>query len=523
MSDNVTPLTGPARRKDVMAPTEPGHVHELEPWEPALPIAGAVTPPAFPTETLPEPFRQFVEATSAAMRTAPDILGAFVLPVLSTVTAGRWEVEVDPGWSEPLTLHVVAVARSGSMKSAAVEAAIAPLVAIQTDLNDLHGPDVAEAATLRRIEEGKLKRLETEAATAKNPDAMREALDLARHLADEVVPVVPELFTTDSTPEALEVLLAAHGERFAWLDTEGGIFGMAAGRYQSGSVNIDVFLKGHNGDTLKVARVGRPGVELTRPSLTIGVTVQPDVFTSAARNLDLAGRGLFARQLIAWPDLNPVDRSTPAPPAAEGVADTYRARVLELYRASEQIPKGTTRRLTVEADALDALRAWFGQTYAGQQAGGAYSVMPEWASKLDGATVRLAGILTLAADPDALEVNLDAATRAVMLARYFSEHALRAFGEVGLRDDVQHARTCLAAIRRGPGMSTPADRWKQWPNIITTRDVHGSVRNSDGLEAAADVHHALEYLAELGHLRAMPRAGKSEPWAVHPDTCPKAD
>lgn len=501
------------------ATTEPEP--DLERWESPVPLTGTTSPPPFPVDQMPEPLATFVASTSASMRTAPDLLAAFVLAATATVVAGRWRVEVEPGgWAEPLTLHVVAVAPPGCMKSPAMDKATEPLVSLEAELADRYGPEVAQAATERRIAEGRLKRLEGEAASAKNPNAEREALELAHHLAAEVPPVVPRLFTTDSTPEALERLLATQHERIAWLDSEGGIFRMAAGGYSArGSApNIEVFVKGHSGDAIKVDRVGREPLALKSPSLTIGVAVQPSVMVAAGQNVDLTGRGLLARQLIAWPDLLPVDRSQPATPAAPAAVAAYADRLHELYRAGAALGPGTVRTLTVDPDALHALREWFAWTSAEQRTGGELAGIADWAAKLDGATVRLAGVLTLAADPDASSVTLDAAGRAIALARYFTAHARRAFGEVGLRDDVRHARTCLEAIRRA---RPTGDRWRDWPDYVTTREVHRAVASAD-LARADDVREALTTLAEAGYLRRQDgrergRGRPPERWAVNPE------
>src|SRR4051794_22557288 len=97
-----------------------------------------------------------------------------------------------------------------------------------------------------------------------------------------------------------------------------GIFGIIAGRYSDGHPNLDIFLKGHTGESYQVDRQGRDPVRIPAAHLTLGLAVQPDVIRSLAYTRELRGRGLLARfayslptSLVGWRDLNP-----PAVPAA---------------------------------------------------------------------------------------------------------------------------------------------------------------------------------------------------------------
>ena len=250
---------------------------------------------------------------------------------------------------------------------------------------------------------------------------------------------------------------------------------------------------------------------------------------AATANPDLMGRGLFARMLFAWPDLQPVNRSVNRPPPRPNVTAAYAALVDRMYRAGASIDKDFRRVLTVDPDAGDVLDAFFQWTYEAQLSGGDLSAegLDSWAAKLDGATLRLAGIFAVADDPGAISVNLDAVTRAVELARYYADHARRTFGEVGLLPEVAAARKCWEAIVQA---RPRPNRWKEWPEVVTTRDVMESVRGSKslGLDTSEGVAAALEHLqADYGLVRKLPavtgRPGRpSERWEVHPDYRPEA-
>ncbi len=118
------------------------------------------------------------------------------------------------------------------------------------------------------------------AAKAAGPDATDDdrkaaaaAAEAARAAKAEMreieVPVIPRLLADDATPEATATLLADHGGRIAIISTEGGVFDTIAGRYAR-TVNMDVYLKGHSGDRLRVDRQGRPPQYIPSPALTMG-------------------------------------------------------------------------------------------------------------------------------------------------------------------------------------------------------------------------------------------------------------
>ena len=116
------------------------------------------------------------------------------------------------------------------------------------------------------------------------------------------MPVLPRLVADDVTPEAAASLLAEQGGRLAVLSAEGGIFTTMSGRYSGGVPSLEVFLKGHAGDLLRVDRKGRPAEHVPAPALTLGLALQPEVLRDIARLPGFRGRGLLARILYSLPE-----------------------------------------------------------------------------------------------------------------------------------------------------------------------------------------------------------------------------
>ena len=495
---NVHKLRADIANKETSDPAE---------WDAPVSLYESGPLPAFPVEYLPDTLRAFVEAVSISQRTLPDLVGAFVLPTLSTALRGRFQTWDGGSHFELVTLHVVVVARSGSRKSSTVAYCVAPIQELEAELKREHGPRIAIAESKRRSDEKQLAALETKAANAPDVQTERERDDLAYRLASEAKPVLPRLFTTDATPEKLEAMMAEQGGALAWLSAEGGFYA-AGSQYQKGNgANIEIILKGHAGDMHVSDRLSRDGGVIERASLTVGVATQPAAFMAAASDPVLAEKGLLARQLITWPEL-PIanDSLGPSAPIPESVTSAYRDLVRELYRVSETVGAGQVRTLTFDPDADEALRTWFAQIFERKQPGNDLATVPSWADKLHGETMRLAAILALAENPHALTIDLRAATRAVALARYFAAHALRAFGDAGLRDDLRNARACYEAIRNAaPKLDSSGNRrtWKDWPALVSRRDVHEAVKGTKALSDADEVGQAMHVLEGFGWVRQV--------------------
>jgi len=190
---------------------------------------------------------------------------------------------------------------------------------------------IVETETTARLTRVAAEKAAAKAAAADGPerDALTaEATGLAQAAEETRIPARPQLIADDATPEAVASLLAEQGGRLAVLSAEGGIFDIIAGRY-SDTPNMEVFLKGHAGDLLKVNRQGRQEY-IEHPALTMGLALQPSVLEEIARHRGFEGRGLLARFLYALPE-SLVGRRTIVPdPIPEAVAELYERNLAAL-------------------------------------------------------------------------------------------------------------------------------------------------------------------------------------------------
>jgi replicative DNA helicase len=308
------------------------------------------------------------------------------------------------------------------------------------------------------------------------------------------VPPVPRWLVDDATPEALAGLLASYG-RIALLSPEGDVFDQMAGRYnQQVGPNLGVYLKGHAGDLLKVDRRGRPPEYVQRPSLTIGLTVQPEVLQGLAGRPGFRGRGLLARVLYSLPESLVGRRQAGAPPVPATVADRY-ALELHALAASLTTPAGDDgpALLTLNQEAAELLLVFERDLEPRLAAGsGDLAHLAGWAAKLAGATCRLAALLHLAEhlrDGWNGPIAANTLAGAIRLADYLVEHARAVFDLMGADPRVGDARWLLDWISRTDQVQ------------FSRRDAHQAARGR--FPKATDLEPALRLLEEHGYLRRV--------------------
>ena len=355
--DDLRALLVAARDDDDMGDTG-------QPWEPPTPFHAFSLPP-FPVKALPDHLSRFVEALATATQTPAALVGGQVLTVCAVGLGGRVEVEIRPGWREPTNIFTVTVLAPGNRKTAVVSAVTKPVLEFEQEEARRLAPEISEAEAQRRILKRRVADLEKQAAKAEPENRLqleREAIAVAQELSSVIVPPSPRVFTDDVTPEQLANLISNHEGRFALLSAEGGIFDTLAGRYSGkGEPNIDVFLKGHAGDPLRVDRVGRAPDLVDRPSLTVGLAVQPDVLRRLEAKPGFRGRGLLARFLYAVPESMMGRRQIGTPAVPDDLLREFHATIRTLLRfspANDSEGRPTPHILRFDRTAQDAFRTF---------------------------------------------------------------------------------------------------------------------------------------------------------------------
>ena len=478
-----------------------------EAWEAPIPLGDGQNVPEWPVGIFPSWIADHVRQVAKEMQLTPDPACQLAVTALSVVTAGRVEILVDGERTEPTNTYSVTSLPPSAGKSPSVGYMLAPLDRWEEELAELSEKDIGDRNIERKIREkardGFINKGETAAAMAEQ-DALYEL--------PEIKP--PRLLADDATPEKLVELLAEQNGRLALVSTEGGLFGMMVGRYSDKS-NLDVYLGAWSRDTIRRDRIDRGTTVVRRPTLTIGLTVQPEVLTSLADNPELAGRGLTARFMYAVPPDNVGLRDRRRRSSIDRhVSARYADQLLYIARMLDA-QDGDMVRLELADDAIDLLLDWQQKHEDRIGPTGDYRHIAEWLAKCESTVIRLAAMLHLADEPgDRSPVPAATVARAIQAGDYWTVHALAAHDLMGADETIGKARRIIEWLG-----DHGADE-------VTVRDIQQPLRRR--FPRAADIVPVIELLVERGWLRplddgpiAAGRGGKSPRLAVHPSVLPR--
>lgn len=433
--------------------------------------------PLFPTQLLPEPCSSLAETIAASLPVPVDYAVCAMLGAASNALVGRVIVEPRKGHQERLQLYLCMGGESGTNKSGPMKLLNEPLEAWLLD----HGKDILRRNRERAEERERL----TAQARRKQHITDREQADIRRQLdALEDEPELP-LVMTDTTPDALPRRMLRQGGVGIIYTDEGSFINILAGATyarQGSAPNLDTVLKGFDGGHVYVDRVTTEPIILEAANLSITVGMQPSIVSRMTRNSDLADRGFPQRVLYFLPDnMGKVDLmnlpSIPGEPMAQW--GSLLVRLAEIHRDKPVVMPLTYR--AQEAYNLHRQAMWDRPSTD--------AAMRAWYRKAHGKTARLAGLLALLENPDALLVEECHVRAAVeMMNSYFIPHAEKAFG--GAPNMSPEALAMVDTLRRTGSITEK----------MLLRSVSGQ-RRYKGPEGAARFHSVLQELRDKGYIR----------------------
>ena len=450
-------------------------------WETPLPF-DEYDLPSFPVDALPETVRRYVLAVAESTQTSVDMAAVEALGVGSLCSQGKYFIQGNADWAEPLNIYTVVILPPAERKSSVLSVMIRPVEEYEKEENSRRNAGIIESQmVLSRLEKEKRSLVERASKGKATEEEVRaKATEIAKY-----EPVKPlRLFVDDVTSEKLTSVLAENKGRAAVVSAEGGIFDIISGLY-SRNVNIDVFLKGHSGDTIRVDRIGRASESIIHPALTMVLAVQPEVLNGLMSNNTFRGRGLTARFLYSMPKSTVGSRSFSTKPIPEGVRARYQALIETILSGdNEQEP------ISLDDGAREVLEDLFNEIEGRLK--GDLAEISDWAGKFVGAVLRIGGILHVMKYPkDSMFDPVDRETmeNAVSIGRYFLEHAKAAYSLMGADAVNKNARLFLAAVKR---------------KRLTEFSRRDAMRLYRGCKTVESLQPVLDRLCEYGDLAVKP-------------------
>ena len=454
-------------------------------WEQPIPFTQH-TLPAFPVDAFPPAIRDYVLAVAETTQTPVDMSATAALAVLALCQQGKYRIKGKDDWIEPLNLFTVIVAEPSERKSAVISHMTGAVHRFEAEYNTQHSGAVERSRMEKRILERQQKNLEDQ--VLKGKAQMEDLQDVAMQLANfrEVMPM--RLYVDDVTTEKLTSVLAENNGTAAIVSAEGGIFDMLAGIYTK-NVNIDVFLKAHSGDDIRVDRIGRSSESISNPALTVLLAVQPSVLSGMMSNGTFRGRGLTARFMYCMPQSKVGDRKYRTQPIPDEVSHCYEVLIRNLL--NEETPK-TPELIYLSPDADKLLEDFACDVESKMKT--EYADIPDWAGKLVGAVLRISGLLCRASNatcvdfldiPESMVVSREEMAGAIAIGRYFTEHSRAAYSLMGADNLLKQSQYTLDAIVKNGLLE------------FTRRDI---MRICRSFKTADAVQPVLNHLADLGYV-----------------------
>jgi hypothetical protein len=253
----------------------------------------------FPLKALPEPLRGYSAGAAASIGCDVACVAVPLLPVLAAAVGNTRRIELKRGWTEPAVIWATVVAESGTLKSPALDAALAPVRQRQ------------KAA----VAEWK------EAQEAYKQEDLKECI---------APPVCNRYLTADATVEALAAILQDNpcGLLLARDELNGWLGSMDA--YKNGKGDMAHYLEMHRASQMIVDRKTGPVplIHVPRAALSIAGTTQPETFRRALGREHFEN-GLLPRFLTVLPPQK--EREWSEQTVDESVAESFAAVVNRLY------------------------------------------------------------------------------------------------------------------------------------------------------------------------------------------------
>lgn len=408
------------------------------PFKPLKPSADSLPP--FPIDCLPSRLRSYVEAVAIHTQTPMDMAAGAALGVLAACLQGTVKVEGNIGHYEQTSLYIFLIAPPGSRKSAVIHAMTAAIEDYEQKYNEGNKTAMRrnkqERESLQRDINRLTRQLEVKYDTLTELELQHTQDKLAE--LPEIKPL--QIFTDDCTSESMIRLLRDNHGRMSLISAEGGAFDNIVGRYTK-KPNLDVWLKGICGDTIRVDRINREPDYIRNPALSMIISAQPGVLSELMQSSLLDGRGFLARLFYINIPSAAMPKSFRSAPIPATIREDYDNLIFHLLDLSENEP--ITLHLAPEAiNQMDEL-CHSVEAYLRNE----HRDMREWGSKYIGLVLRTAGLLHIAAD-GAGDIQTETVENAIRIGSYAFHHALYAYSILGADETVEKALHVVTKLRK---------------------------------------------------------------------------
>ncbi len=470
-------------------------------WDTPIPFEKP-TLPTFPVDALPKIIKDYVVAVAETTQTPVDMAATASLAIMSLCMQGRYRIDGKADWNEPVNLYTLIIAEPSERKSAIISFMTRPVNEYELNYNNTNAGRFEASRMRKSALESKKKTIETQYAKGKASET--DLTEIAEKVANFKEEKPKKLYVDDITTEKLTSILSDSDGKTAIISTEGGIFDVLAGMYNK-SVNIDVFLKGYSGDTIRVDRIGRPSELIQKPALTILLSVQPSVLSQLISNSTFEGKGLTTRFLYTLPKSLIGKRKFHTSPIPPEVSRLYDMKIKDVLNEEENLIDNQIVRLSSEASTL--FEAFHDEN---EKIMGENTEIKTWRGKLVGNVLRISALLARFNKDQfnpffditpPLVVSKEDMANAILIGRYYIEHAKASYSLMGIDPINKQAEYVLSNIKKNGFYE------------FSKRDILRASRSFKTVESLTPV---LNRLVEYGYIQVKQTNKKIESYLSNP-------
>jgi hypothetical protein len=497
IDDEITNSTDIAARMEQCAKSVKGF------WSIPKPV-GYGKLPTFPVEECFPPWlSSMVLAVAEHLQVPVDLPAMIALGCTAGSIQRKIAVKANKSWREPLCLWCIPCLETGNRKTATLSLMDAPLRKYSEEKSDEWSKNQRLIKEKKAALQSKLKKLmkgvaDGDEASEREAEAVNEQMEaLDRDNQQE------RLLAEDVTPEALESLLAGNNERIIIKSDEAGFF-KGLSRY-SDQTNVDLINKAYSASPHYRDRVGAGFSRLKSPCLTLILAPQPKILKDNVL-ADEKDSGLPARCLFVLPTSLIGSRVTKPPDISHNVRSHYFDSMMSICRLPWNDIDGSKddpHLISLSRQAEDLYDEFSAEIEPRMTENGEYHEFVEWARKMFGTTIRIAGVLHVLdkaeyAEPWKHEMSAGTMAKAIKIMRYLVPHARAAFSIIDGASTVNSAEIILRWIKRANvTVFTARECLRQCPTRFSGKDGQSAMWN------------ALGHLEQLDYIREARRPESS--------------
>lgn len=230
--------------------------------------------PAFPTDSLPNIFREYTNKAANAIKCPADFIATALLTCSGTLIGAARQIKVSPTWILYPNIYTCLVGSPSSKKSPAISQIVKYINEIETNLQDQYGSKLSEYETLLQQNKGNKTNM-------------------------PVKPTLERIITNNATVESIVELLSQNNRGILLYSDELKAWINSMGEYKS-SNNADkqFYLTAWNGDRYVQDRKGKDPIIANTTLVSVIGGIQPTVI----KNMENIGDGFFERIIFSYPD-----------------------------------------------------------------------------------------------------------------------------------------------------------------------------------------------------------------------------